>query len=81
MDQQQGQSRQDADGMSDKNTDVTRSQNREGAAQADTDRTSSGESNTGANGHHGHNETGSHQEGQYDKDSSKPMMDKEGKGA
>lgn len=78
MDNQQERSRQDEDNISDKHTDVTRSQNRQAAGAANEGTNVSNDAGTGANHHHGGNETGSHQEGQYDKDSSKPMVDKEG---
>lgn len=78
MDNQQERSLRDEDNISDKDTDVTRSQNRQAAGAASEGANVSNDADTGANHHHGGSETGSHQEGQYDKDSSKPMVDKGG---
>ena len=67
MDSQKETTRQNGD----QQTDVTRSQNREAAADA------SGKDSLmeGDNGHHGANETGSHREGAYDKNHQKPTVD------
>ena len=81
MNSQQENSRMDEDIISDKNINVTRSQNRQAVGNADDgDNANNSEADRGAHGHHGGNETGSHQEAQYDKNSAKPMVDKEGMG-
>lgn len=80
MNQQEERSRFDEDNISDKNTDVTRSENQQRSHEANEGRNVSNDATRGEGHHHGGSETGSHQEGQYDKDSSKPMVDKEGTG-
>lgn len=67
MDKQKERSRMDEDNLSDKNTDVTRDQNRQKVADANEGRNVLDHSVDGDNGHHGGNETGSHKEGEYDK--------------
>jgi len=69
MDQQRKSNWMDEENFSDKNTDVTRSENREGATDADRTQETSNRPMEGGHGHHGGNETGSHQEAQYDKNS------------
>ena len=81
MDTQKERSRQDEDNMSDPNTDVTRSQNQQRSANANEGRNAGNEASYGGHGHHGGDETGAHQEGNYDKESSKPMTDKSGTGS
>ena len=68
MDKQKERSRLDEDNISDKQTDVTRSQNREGAGDANEGQHISNNVVDAGEGHHGSDETGSHQEGNYDKD-------------
>lgn len=80
MNSQQENNRMDEENISDKNIDVTRSQNRQAVANADDGDNARNPEGRGAHGHHGGNETGSHQEAQYDKNSAKPMVDKEGMG-
>jgi hypothetical protein len=80
MNQQNENSRQDDQEISDKNIDVTRSQNRQAVGDASEGTDASEEVTNGGHGHHGGNETGSHQEAQYDKNSAKPMVDKDGMG-
>jgi hypothetical protein len=71
MNNQKENSRLDEGNLSDKNTDVTRSQNRQAATDANEGRNALNHSVDGKNGHHGGDETASHREGQYDKDHSK----------
>jgi hypothetical protein len=80
MDTQKERSRMDEDNISDPNTDVTRSERQQRSSDANEGRNAQNQSASGGHGHHGGNETGSHREGQYDKESSKPMTDKEGTG-
>jgi hypothetical protein len=82
MNKQEERSLLDEDNISDKNTDVTRSERQQSAHAA-----SQGRSTAMTEGQQGDdteersmNQTGSHQEGNYDKTSSKPMTDKEGMG-
>ena len=70
----------DEDNIPDKNIDVTRSQNRQAVDEANDGDDANDSEGGGSHGHHGGNETGSHQEAQYDKNSAKPMVDKEGMG-
>ena len=72
----------DEDNISDTNTDVTRSERQQRAATAGEGRnTAMTEGQQGDDSQQrSMNQTGSHQEGNYDKTSSKPMVDKEGMG-
>lgn len=63
----------DEDNISDPNTDVTRSERQQRSADANEGRNVLNHSVDAGHGHHGGNETGSHQEGQYDKESSDPQ--------
>lgn len=67
MDKRKERSRLDEENISDTNTDMTRTQNRQAAEDANEGRNVLNHSVDGDNQHHGGNETGSHQEGQYDK--------------
>ncbi len=58
----------DEDNLSDKDTDVTRSEQQQKAWDANEGRNVSNHSVDGDNQHRGGNETGAHQEGEYDKD-------------
>lgn len=63
----------DNEEVNDKNIEVTGSQNRRVESAGDDEQTADDQS-VGANHHHGGSETGSHQEGQYDKDHSMPPL-------
>jgi hypothetical protein len=67
MDTQKERSRLDQDDIAQPKTDVTRTQNREAAEDANEGRNVLDHTVDGDNKHHGGNETGSHKEGQYDK--------------
>ena len=75
--------RLEEDNISDKNIDVTRSERQQAAKGADQDRNIA--MTEGQRGddtqERSMNQTGGHQEGMYDKQSSKPMVDKDGAGA
>ena len=82
MNKQEERSRLEEDNISDKNIDVTRSERQQRADTADE-----GRSIAMTEGQQGDdseersmNQTGSHQEGNYDKTSARPMTDKEGTG-
>lgn len=82
MNKQEERSRLEEDNIQDKNTDVTRSERQQRAATA-----GEGRSTAMTEGQQGDetqeramNQTGTHQEGNYDKTSSQPMTDKEGMG-
>lgn len=80
MDTQQERSRMDEDNINAPETDVTRSERQQSTHNAAEGRNASNNPMRGDNDHHGQEETGSHQEGMYDKQSSKPMVDKDGAG-
>jgi hypothetical protein len=82
MSNQAERSRLEEDNISDKNTDVTRSERRQAAANAGENRnTAMTEGQRGDDTQErSMDQTGGHQEGTYDKQSSKPMVDKEGTG-
>lgn len=75
MDTQKERSRLDEDNQSDKQTDVTRSQNRQAAGDANEGRNVLNHTVDGDNGHHGADETGSHKEGAYEKNKQKQTID------
>ncbi len=71
MDTQKERSRLDEDNISDKDTDVTRSENQQRSHNANEgDNVANGD-----NGHQGSTETGSHQEGMYEKNAPQPTVD------
>lgn len=77
MDNQKERSRLDEENSSDKNTDVTRDQRRQETTNTNESRNVSNPPAEGDNHHFGGDETGAHREGTYDKQSSKPMTDRE----
>lgn len=80
MSTQKENSRLDEDNISDTNTDVTRSENRQATTNANEGRNVSNPERGGSHGHHGGDETGSHKEGQAAYNTMKPFVDKEGAG-
>ncbi len=80
MSSQQENSRMDEDNISDKNIDVTRSQNRQAVENANEGQNVSNPEGGASHGHRGGDETGSHKEGQAEYNSMKPFVDKEGAG-
>lgn len=80
MDTQKERDRMDEDNISDKQTDVTRSENRQAVANANEGDNVSNDVMPGAGDHHGGDETGSHIEGQGEYNSMKTFVDKEGAG-
>lgn len=70
----------DEDNISDKNIDVTRSENRQAVGNANEGQNVNNPEGGGSHGHHGGDETGSHKEGQAAYNTMKPFVDKEGAG-
>jgi hypothetical protein len=80
MNDQKENSRMNEDNISDKNIDVTRSENRQAVQNANKGDNADNEVTPGKGHHHGGDETGSHIEGQGPHNSMKPFVDKEGAG-
>ncbi len=75
MDTQKERSRLDEDNLSDKQTDVTRSENQQRSQNANEGDNVANNATSGGDGHSGGNETGGHQEGMYEKNHPQQTVD------
>ncbi len=77
MDTQKERDRLDEDSINDKGTDVTRSEARQRSHAANEGSNEGSNATHGQGHHHGSDETGSHQEGMYQKNAPQQVVDEQ----